>query len=213
MQLIRKGMLYVAMMGDNHIYSYSFRHSDYMTVAEGDYEELPFSYYDAKLIYENPETSAFVDVVMQSETEFKKNRISIVAMCRNADLGIIQLFDGAVHVYNSSTGEKIKTVYSIEGSVNNFYYDQRNGYYYISSANVDIYDENFKNIYSICDCTLTGLDNRSGAILVYDINNTGNKSAYYKVYPITYEKLISLADEFLSGYEPDERVKEKYSLG
>ena len=213
MQVIRNGKLYCAMTGDNHIYSYSFRQTDYMTAAEGDYDELPFSYYNGSSIYENPETSAFVDLVMQKESEFQKNRISIVAMCRNKDLGLIQLLDGAVHVYKSSTGEKIKTIYSIEGPVNNFYYDQHNGYYYISSTNVDVYDENFKNIYSISGCALTGTDNQSGAIVVYAINSTGNRSAYYKVYPVTYEKLISLADEFLSGYVPDERVKEKYSLG
>ena len=215
MQVIRNGKLYAAKPGDNHIYTYSFRKSDYMTVAEGDYEELPFSYYEDNSIYENPETSAFVEKVMQSETEFQQNRIKTVAMCRNKELGLVQLFDGAVHIYNSSTGEKIKKIYSAEGSVNNFYYDRRNGYYYISTANVDVFDENFKNIYSIRDCTLTGLDNQSGAIVVYavDNSNTGNKSAYYKVYPLTYEKLISLADEFLSGYVPDERVKEKYSLG
>lgn len=134
-------------------------------------------------------------------------------MCRNAELGLIQLFDGAVYIYNSSTGEKIKTIYSVEGPVNNFYYDQRNGYYYISSTNVDVYDEYFKNIYTIRGCTLTGTDNQSGAIVVYAINNNGDKSAYFKTHPVTYEKLISLADEYLSGYVPDARVKEKYSLG
>ncbi len=99
--------------------------------------------------------------------------------------------------------------------IRNGVYDRRNGYYYISSMNVDVYDGNFKNIYSICDCMLTGIDNQSGAIVVYNVHNdhTGNKSVYYKACPVTYEQLISLADEFLSGYEPDERVKEKYSLG
>ena len=215
MQVIRNGKLYAALVGDNHIYSYSFRHSDYMTVAEGDYEELPFDYFDYESIYDNPETSVFVEMVMQSETEFRQNRIRTVAMCRNADLGLIQLFDGAVHIYDSSTGEKIKTMYSVDGFVNSFFYDRRNGYYYISSMNVDVYDGNFKNIYSICDCMLTGIDNQSGAIVVYNVHNdhTGNKSVYYKACPVTYEQLISLADEFLSGYEPDERVKEKYSLG
>ena len=214
MQVIRNGKLYASILGDNHIYSYSFRQSDYMTVAEGDYEELPFNYYDYDFIYENRATSEFVDLVMEDETEFDQNRIRTVVMCWNADLGVIQLFDGAVHIYDSSTGEKIKTIYSIDGSVNNFYYDRNTGYYYLSSSNVDVFDENFKNIYSIRDCSLVGLDERSGAIVVYSINyeHSGNISAYYKVYPVTYKDLISMADEYLDGYEPDERVKEKYSL-
>ena len=215
MYAIRNGKLYAALTGDNHIYSYSFRHSDHMTVAEGDHEELPFSYFDHESIYENPEIKAFAEKVMKNETEFQQNRIRTIAMCRNADLGLIQLFDGAVHIYDSSGGEKIKTIYSVDGSVNNFYYDQRNGYYYISSTNVDVYDGNFKNIYSLNDCVLTGIDKQSGAIVVYDglADNSGNRSVYFKAYPLTYEQLISMADRFLSGYEPDERVKEKYSLG
>ena len=62
---------------------------------------------------------------------------------------------------------------------------------------------------------LAGIDRQSGAIVVYYVPNdhTGNNSVYYKACPVTYEQLISLADEFLSGYQPDERVKEKYSLG
>ena len=57
-------------------------------------------------------------------------------------------------------------------------------------------------------------DDLTQAIVVYSINYeySGNNSAYYKVYPVTYEELISMADEYLDGYEPDERVKEKYSL-
>ena len=215
MQLIRNGKLYAAIPGDNHIYSYSFRQSDFMIVSDGDYEALAFDYYDYEFIYENRETSEFVDLIMKSETEFDQNRIKTVAMCQNADMGLVQLFDGAVHIYDSSTGEKIKTIYSIEGSVNNFYYDKRYGYYYISSKNVDVYDENFKNIYSIRDCTLVGINNRIGTIVVYDMSNSSpdGYTAYYEAYPVTYDQLIILADETLDGYEPDERVKEKYSLG
>ena len=40
-----------------------------------------------------------------------------------------------------------------------------------------------------------------------------DSATYFMVYPVTYEQLISMTDEFLGDYEPDERVKEKYSLG
>jgi hypothetical protein len=185
-----------------------------MTVTSGEYEELTADYYDLVYIYENPAASAFVDLIMQNETEFQQSRIRRVVMCENADMGLVQLYDGAVHIYNSTTGEKIKTIYSIEGSVNEFYYDQNTGYYYLSSSNVDVYDENFKNIYSIRNCILCGIEKQSGAIVVFDISKgIDYDSSYYLVHPVTYEQLITLADEFLAGYEPDERVKEKYSLG
>ena len=215
MQVIRNGNLYAALTGDNHIYTYSFRHSDYMSVAAGDYELVEFDYCHQDSINKNPAASAFVDLVMKSETGFEQNRIRTVAMCKNANMGLLQLYDGAVHIYDSATGEKIKTIYSIEGAVNLFYYDERNGFYYISSINVDVYDEDFKNIYSINDCVLAGIEKESGAILVFDMESSNSEffSGYYTVNPVTYEQLISMTDEFLSGYEPDERVKEKYSLG
>ena len=215
MREFRNGKLYASIAGDNHIYTYAFRQSDYMTVTSGDYEELTYDYCKAQMIYENPVTSAFVDLAMKDETEFTKNRINCVVMCKNADIGLIQLYDGAVHIYNSSTGKKLKTIYSTEGSVNIFYYDAARDYYYISSNNVDVYDGNFKNIYSIRNCSLAGIDKQNGDIVVFDTtrSDADNLTGHYTARPVTYEQLIAMADKLLSGYEPDERVKEKYSLG
>ena len=211
----RGGKLYAAITGDNHIYTYTFRQSDYMTVFSGDYEELPIYNYDLDLACKDPKISSFVDLVMQNETGFEKNRIKRVIMCHNAELGLIQLYDGAVFIYDSSTGEKIKTIYSLESFVNVFYYDEQSGYYYLSSNNVDVYDSNFKNIYSIRNCILSGIEKQSGAIVVLDLtfSDPNNYTGHYTVYPVTYDQLITLTDDYLSGYEPDERVKEKYSLG
>ena len=215
MQEYRDGKLYAAQTGDNHIYTYTFRQSDYMVVTSGDYEDLMSDYYDIIQIHEDPDVSGFVDLVMQNETEFQENRIIRVVMCHNAELGLIQLYDGAVFIYDSSTGEKIKTIYSLESFVNVFYYDEQSGYYYLSSNNVDVYDSNFKNIYSIRNCILSGIEKQSGAIVVLDFtfSDPNNYTGHYTVYPVTYDQLISLTDDYLSGYEPDERVKEKYSLG
>ena len=215
MQVFRNGKLFAAITGDNHIYTYTFRQSDYMTVYSGDYEVLPIKYYEAFQIYEKPDIAEFVDLVMQSETEFLENRIHRVVMCQNADLGLIQLYDGAVYIYDSSSGEKIKTIYSTEGNVRMFYYDIQSGYYYISSNNVDVYDSNFKNIYSIHNLSLLGIEKQSGSLVLIDntYSDYNNLTGQYSVCPVTYDQLISLTDDYLSGYEPDERVKEKYSLG
>ena len=35
---------------------------------------------------------------------------------------------------------------------------------------------------------------------------------YYLINPVTYGELIALADKEITGYSPDERVKEKYGL-
>ena len=215
MKVFKKGKFYASIVGDNHIYTYTFRQSDYMTVTEGEYEEMTYNGVSLQFIYDDPAASSFVDLAMKNETEFQQNRIKRVVMCQNADVGLIQLYDGAVHIYDSKTGEKYKTVYSTEGEVTVFYYDSRCGYYYISAWNVDVYDENFKNIYSINNCVLSGIEKQTGNLVVFDLtnSNTDNLSGHYTITPVTYEQLIAMADEFLSGYEPDERVKEKYSLG
>ena len=215
MKVFKNGKLYASIVGDNHIYTYTFRQSDYMTVTEGEYEEMTYNGVSLQFIYDDPAASSFVDLAMKNETEFQQNRIKRVVMCQNADVGLIQLYDGAVHIYDSKTGEKYKTVYSTEGEVMVFYYDSRCGYYYISAWNVDVYDENFKNIYSINNCLLSGIEKQTGNLVVFDLtnSNTDNLSGHYTVTPVTYEQLISMADDFLAGYEPDERVKEKYSLG
>ncbi|MCR5327533.1 MAG: toll/interleukin-1 receptor domain-containing protein [Saccharofermentans sp.] len=215
MQEFRNGKLYCAITGDNHIYTYTFRQSDYMTVTTGDYKEVTYDSVQIQVIGEDPDAASFVDLIMESETEFEQNRIKRVAMCQNADFGLVQLYDGAVHIYDSSTGEKLKTIYSIEGAVNVFYYDRQSGYYYISAWDLHVYDEDFKNIYSINDCVLVGIEKQSGDLVVYDMTNSNsdNISGHYTLCPVTYNQLISIADECLDGYEPDERVKEKYSLG
>ena len=215
MQVYRNGNLYAAKAGDNHIYTYTFRQSEYMTVAPDYYEEIGFDYYELLSIYDSQVVSSFVDLVMKNENEFEQNRIQRVVMCKNADLGIIQLYDGAVHIYDVNSGEKIKSIYSTEGGVNLFYYDRARGYYYISSNNLEVYDADFKNTYSINKCVLIGIEKQSGALVVMDLtfSNPENPSGHYAAIPVTYDQLISIADDYLDGYEPDERVKEKYSLG
>ncbi len=78
-----------------------------------------------------------------------------------------------------------------------------------------VFEKDFRNIYIVRNCILSGIGKTSGALVVMDItyNNPNSYLGYYTVYPVTYGQLISIADEYLAGYEPDERVKEKYSLG
>ena len=80
---------------------------------------------------------------------------------------------------------------------------------------MDVYDSNFKNIYSIHNLSLLGIEKQSGSLVLIDntYSDYNNLTGQYSVCPVTYDQLISLTDDYLSGYEPDERVKEKYSLG
>ena len=152
---------------------------------------------------------------MKKEKDYTEDRIYNVVLCEYADLGIIQLWDGRISIYEASTGKHIKTIYAMEGTVRGFYYDQKLSYYYISASNLYIFDEDFRSVCEIPDCTLVGLDRETGYPVVLDLTHTGmeDNEILYLVHPVTYEQLISMADAYLNGYEPDERVKEKYSLG
>lgn len=54
-------------------------------------------------------------------------------------------------------------------------------------------------------------DIQSGSLVLIDntYSDYNNLIGQYSVYPVTYDQLISLTNDYLSGYEPDERVKEK----
>ena len=205
----RNGKLYIAETGENHIYTYAVRQSDYMTSYQGDYKQLEYRSGD------EPEQLRFRELVMKKEKDYTEDRIYNVVLCEYADLGIIQLWDGRISIYEASTGKHIKTIYAMEGTVRGFYYDQKLSYYYISASNLYIFDEDFRSVCEIPDCTLVGLDRETGYPVVLDLTHTGmeDNEILYLVHPVTYEQLISMADAYLNGYEPDERVKEKYSLG
>ncbi|MBR0395294.1 MAG: hypothetical protein IJI63_02145 [Clostridiales bacterium] len=52
MQIFRNGNLYAAKAGENHIYTYMFRQSEYMTVDPDYYEEIGFDYFELLSIYD-----------------------------------------------------------------------------------------------------------------------------------------------------------------
>ncbi|SCW64548.1 TIR domain-containing protein [Ruminococcaceae bacterium YRB3002] len=202
------GTLFVCEPGSTHVYTYTFRQSDYLTRYFGEYEEFGHSGLG------DTDVNRFRDLVMEKETEFTMEDVYMVTLCTNADAGIIQLWDEELCIYDSVTGERLKTIYSTEGTLNGFYYDEEDGYYYISTWDTEVFDVNFRYIYSIKGCIIQGVDRVTGDPVVTEINadpDVGDK-VMYLVHPVTYDKLISIADEMLKGYEPDERVSERYGI-
>ncbi|MBR6095118.1 MAG: toll/interleukin-1 receptor domain-containing protein [Lachnospiraceae bacterium] len=200
----RAGVIYTASVGDNYIATYSKKNSDYLLEYNGEYDPLNF------LDYNDPRRENFINLVTRVNPEMDESRFIEVAFCDNADLGLIQCWDGRLDVYNTVTGERVKTFYSIDGYATKFHYDEKTGFYYIGAENVEVFDENWKNIYRISNGYLTGIDRDTKQLVISRFN--GEEEALYLAYPVTYEMLIDLADKTLVGYTPDERVKEKYSL-
>jgi len=199
------GTLFLSTTGNNQIDTFSYRETDYLKP----YADTPVSF-SIRNKLDDPEIPALEDKVMKKEKEFSRNMIYEVIMCENADYAAFQLWDGEVCVYSRSTGDRVKTLYPAEGYVWSFYYDASCGNYYIGTENsVEIFDSEFRSIGSISGCSLSGYDGATGHPVV---THRWDDLDYYLVVPVSYEELISLADDLLSGYEPSQRVREKYGL-
>ena len=198
------GTIYLMCTGDNFITTYTQRNSDYLIDYEGEIND--FSFFDN---YEN--VTSFKEAVLAKNAEFDANSIYETILCENADIGIIQLWDGVTYVYDSNSLELIKIIHAMEGPLTACYYDEAHKTYYISAKNTEVYNKDFKKLYIIEDCQLSGLDKESGSPVV--TSWTDEEEKRFLVKPVTYEEIIRLADKLIGGYEPDERVREKYSLG
>ncbi len=201
------GTIYLSGTGDDQINTFSFRETDYLKPYSDAAKEFEWG-----ISFDDPEVSSLKDLVLRQEKEFGPEMIYSVVMCENADYAAFQLWDGRVFIYRRSSGQLIKRVYAIDGLVRCFYSDENSGNYFISTErSVEIYDNGFRTISSISDCLMIGYDGATGHPVVS--HNRGDEDYdYYLVLPLMYEDLIREADDFLSGYEPNERIKAKYGL-
>ena len=200
----KKDTLYMVGVGENHISTYKFHSSEYIKKHSGECKGIK------GYMMDESETNQFKNLVLLHEEDIADDRIFDVYLCENADYGLIHLWDGQVRIYNSKTGELVRTIYSMEGMINSFYYDKENDYYYISANHLEVYDKDFKNIYRVNDCNLHGFDENLHKPVVARWEN--GEVEYYVFTPLKFKELLSLADEYLLDFEPDKRVKEKYGL-
>ena len=94
--------------------------------------------------------------------------------------------------------------------IDSLIYDKNRHLYYLNSDNLDVFDDDFKNIYTIEKVNMIGTDDNCNPIVV--IWNSYFTYKEYMITPVEYEEIIELADEYLGDFEPDNRVKAKYNL-
>ena len=201
------GTIYLSGSGEDQINTFSFRKTDYLKPYSDTVKE-----FESSILFDDPEVSSLQNLVLGKETEFGKDMIYSTIMCENADYAAIQLWDGRVYIYRRSSGEPVKKAYAIDGLVQRFYYDENGGNYFISSErSIEIYDDAFSTIGSISDCLMIGYDEATGHPVIS--HNRGDEDYdNYLVLPLQYEDLIRKADDYLSGYQPNERIKAKYGM-
>ena len=203
-EVYKNGTLYVALAGDYYVSTYSFSVSDYVVPYDGEWEPVYFQSND------DPNLISFQDSVMKSETEYTRDEIANMVFCENANVGLIQLWNGTIYVYDRTTYECVKRIYNSDVDfATSFYYSRASECYFItSSMSAMLFNKDFIEFAKIKDCYFKGVEPVSENPILGDML-TGNE---YLITPLTYEEIIKLADEALNGYEPDKRIKEKYSI-
>jgi len=201
------GTIYLSGTGEDQINTFSFRETDYLKLYSDTAKSFEWS-----ISFDDPDVLSLQDLVLRKETEFGPEMIYSIIMCENADYAAFQLWDGRVFIYRRSSGELVKKIYASDGLVHCFYYDETSGNSFISTEKtVEIYDDGFRTIGSISDCRMIGYDGATGHPVV--LHYKGDEDyGYYLVFPLKYEDLIREADDFLAGYEPNERIKTEYGL-
>ena len=198
------GVFYAAKSGENIISTYTNQQSDYISPYYG----IPdFCYFP----YEgDPQIEELKEFISDNIPELDESQIFQIIPCENADIFLVQLEDGTIKIYDEDTGESIKTIYALDGYARCFYYDSSKEYYYIGTNNTEVYDKDFRNIYQIQGINLAGIDPETGYPV--SVKYVGEMPYYFLIRPVTYDELIEAADEYLDGYVPDEKIKERYGL-
>ncbi|MBR2523903.1 MAG: toll/interleukin-1 receptor domain-containing protein [Clostridiales bacterium] len=200
----RDDTFYLSASGSSHINTYVRRQTEFMQGYEGEprYAEYPLIEEDR---YEQMRQGA-----LGSGASFDASLIFQIIPCSSADLFCLQLWDGTAYIYNMETYDVIRTIYNPNGYIRGFFWDPANGCYYLLSESMKVFDTHFRSMFEISDLALSGFDPETGCP-VMELNE-GEETARYLIRPVTYSELISNADIFLSGYEPDESIREKYGL-
>lgn len=201
------GTIYLSGSGEDQINTFSFRETDYLKPYSDTVKSFEWG-----VSFDEPEVLSLQDLVLRNETEFGPEMIYSIIMCENADYAAFELWDGRVFIYRRSTGEPVKKVNALDGLVCCFYFDDKGGNYYISTERtVEIYDDGFMSIGCISDCRMTGYDASTGHPVISH-KREDDEYDNYLVLPAKFEEVIREADDFLSGYEPNERIKAIYGL-
>ncbi len=198
--------LYLAVTGETQINTFVFKQADHLVP----YSDTPAEF-KAQGLSDNPAKDEFKSLILENENDFGPDMIYDVCFCENADFAALQLWDGEICIYRRSSGESVKRIYETFDYSCWFYFDESSGNYYIDAHDgVEVFDKDFHTICSIPGCFLVGYDAATGHPVVKGKNL--DEEIMYLVMPVSYEELIKAADDLLSGYEPDQRIKEKYGL-
>ncbi len=193
--------LFLARFGTDYITEYGVGKSDCL-IKQDDYDFFEYDY----AMYQEPEE--FVSQIAGRDSL----EVNIYKISSDKKYIALQTKDNMLYIYDYATLEKVKEMFVLEGSLSNFVYSVENKSYFVDFLGWDvtcvaILDEDFRYNTEIQGATLNGVQPGTGEPVI-------GLSDYYS-YTLNmpdYEEVIKRADEKLAGYQPEEKVLEKYGL-
>ena len=116
--------------------------------------------------------------------------------------------DKKVEIYDAETSECIYSTYTIEKSINFFYYVPADDCYCLGNySGVCIFSPEFDFISEIGDINVMGVSSETGRMVFCGVN-----SDYYELTIASYKEVMAKADEMLGDYVPEQKILERYGL-
>ncbi len=119
----------------------------------------------------------------------------------------VQMFNGAVTIYNAKTKKAIKSLYT-EMSCDSFVYLEKYKSYVMFVGDYEyIFDKKFRFCSTIPYGHVWGIADDNGDLVVMD----GQRN-YYRIELQDYNTVIKKADEILGEHEPEKKIQDKYNI-
>ncbi len=113
--------------------------------------------------------------------------------------------NNAIDVLDASTLDSVTSIFDKIYHIRSIRYLSSIDSYLVDCVNEKyLFNASFEPVALIPDCK--GFDNDNGKFLIY------NRDGLFYCNFFSYEEKIMIADDYLNGYEPDERIKSKYHM-
>jgi WD40 repeat protein len=116
--------------------------------------------------------------------------------------------DDTLYIYETASGKVIKEIYNsnLVMSHRKFYHLDAMNMYIIENR---VFDKNFNIISDLPQGEIVQKESDGKSVIV---RSPYSLYTFYRITLLSYDEVLKKADEVLDGYEPDERMKEKYNM-
>ncbi len=160
------------------------------------------------LFYEEDGTEEMIRKEFEGLEGFDMDQYLIGNVSSDGKYYIVFLADGYAALYDAETMERIKVIYENISYCYCFDYLEKYNCYVLVDGDLEVLNEDFEIVMTIRDVWDVEYDPDDEGKF-YVLRNNG---LTYELHFLSYEEVIRYADELLDGFEPSQRMKEKYGF-